>query len=117
VLVTNTDRSGSQWRTALWFDQRSHPEHDLLASAHAKARSTFSESALVKIGFAVQARDEGVYQHRSESIFEIELTDSPIVNYIIKPDNTCGSGSPGTVRLSAKIGHPARSELFNRLHQ
>jgi hypothetical protein len=56
---------------------------------------------------------KGLYQHRSESIFEIELTDSQIVNYIIKPDNTCGSGSPGTVRLSAKKGHPARSELFS----
>jgi hypothetical protein len=31
--------------------------------------------------------------------YEIDLTGSPIFNYIINPDNTCGSGSPGTVRL------------------
>jgi hypothetical protein len=31
--------------------------------------------------------------------YEIDLTGSPIFNYIINPDNTFGSGSPGTVRL------------------
>ena len=31
--------------------------------------------------------------------YQIDVTGSPVFNYLINPNNTCGSGSPGTVRL------------------